>query len=271
MQLYPTFMESPTIEERLASGYHKYIVSRLGQKEALITNPFDQYALSRSISHAASAAEALSGNYDLGVEIARDGMPLGYIFHLYGLPIETVRMKRKPSGVTWRPLGNLNEENVRGKRLIIFDVDAVTGRTISKAFNELSRYSPRSVDLLLFYEEVDLRVKDYFKFKKYGIPEPEKKFSNFQVTDLEETNGQLMLTHLITKLTKNTIKLEPYQCILINTRKSVPAGIRNVFTLERDFEEDKEALSRLEQKLMQSSDLAQSGIKSDMQQVLVPF
>jgi hypothetical protein len=124
-----------------AEGYIAYFASRMGASRP----PSPTFAL----EEATVAARDLHGQYDLGIELAADGLATGYIFSCYGLPTKAVQLTREGKEATWRPLDEIKDQDVRDRRLLLFEWDVVTGTTLRRAVKELSRYSPRHIDLLL--------------------------------------------------------------------------------------------------------------------------
>lgn len=124
-----------------AEGYIAYFASRMGNSRP----PSPTFAL----DEATVAARALHGQYDLGIELAADGLATGYIFNCYGLPTKAVQLTRKGRGATWRPLDVIVDQDIRDKRLLLFEWDVVTGTTLKRTVRELERYSPKHMDLLL--------------------------------------------------------------------------------------------------------------------------
>lgn len=124
-----------------AEGYMAYFASRMGSSR----RPSPTFAL----DEATAAARELHGQYDLGVELAADGLATGYIFNCYGLPTKAVKLTRKGRGATWRPLDVIADQDIRDKRLLLFEWDVVTGTTLRRAVKELEVYSPQHIDLLL--------------------------------------------------------------------------------------------------------------------------
>lgn len=124
-----------------AEGYIAYFASKMGTTR----RPSPTFAL----EEATAAARELKGQYDLGIELAADGLATGYIFKHYGLPTKAVKLSRKGRGATWQPIDELVAEDVRDKRLLLFEWDVVTGRTLTRAVRELNKYSPQYIDLLL--------------------------------------------------------------------------------------------------------------------------
>ena len=161
---------------------------------------------------ACRAAQTLRTQYDLGIALATDGLWLGYVFQVHGFPTKAVKLRRIGRGATWEPIDPITPQEVEAKRIILFDNDVVTGRTIKRAVKEVSRFSPEYIDLLLVYEMTCLNRKMYHKWKKKW------------------------------RLGRGTYSSDQKD-IWINTRDRVPQGIRKVRTLQHDFKLE----ARLEQ------------------------
>lgn len=184
--------------------FKKYVASKLNNSTALWMDYEEQ---------ACRAAQTLKTQYDLGIALATDGLWLGYVFHAHGVPTKAVKLRRMGGGATWQPIDNITPQEVEGKRILLFDNDVVTGRTIKRAVKELNRFSPEYIDLLLVYELTCLSIRAYHKWK-------EKWNLERGIYDLSQKN------------------------IWIKTRDRVPQGIRKVRTLQDNF--------RLEAKLEQN-------------------
>ncbi|MEK6858555.1 MAG: hypothetical protein AABX53_01430 [Nanoarchaeota archaeon] len=124
-----------------AKGYIAYFASKMGSSRL----PPPTFAL----EEATATARGLHGQYDLGIELAADGLATGYIFNHYGLPTKAVKLTRKGRGATWRPLEEITDQDIRDRRLLLFEWDVVTGRILKRAVKELGKYSPQYIDLLL--------------------------------------------------------------------------------------------------------------------------
>jgi len=97
-------------------------------------------------------AKELSQQYDLGIGIARGGLWQAYICGLCGMPIKVVDMKRKGKGASYKLIDSIGESDIKDKRILFLDQDAVTGRTLSRAINEIAAYKPRDIGIFLLFE-----------------------------------------------------------------------------------------------------------------------
>jgi len=177
---------SITLEE----GFKKYGIAKLGEpprRVPLMTNDTER---------AINAADYISGQYDLGIEIVSDGLWLGYMCNLFGLPTKAVRMQRRGRGASWQTLEKIAEKDVRNKRLVLFDLDAVTGRTIKRAVRELKEFSPERIDALFMRDCTLLSPKRYQKLKGYGIPGVPDIYSHLDVKNWEFTDNGLTLKYI---------------------------------------------------------------------------
>lgn len=96
----------------------------------------------------------LKGKHDIGIGIARGGLLSAYIFGLFGLPIKLADAHRRGKGATFEWLDELREDDIKGLKIAVFDKDVVSGRTTRRALQEIQRYDPQSVDLVLNHNPV---------------------------------------------------------------------------------------------------------------------
>lgn len=148
------------LNQRLDSEYDKHIISLTGKRD---DNPsFGAYSnwhldfwngMDDTIfSRACTAIEQIKQNYDLGVALATDGLYLGFIGQYLGFPILNAKLSRRGKSASWRPIDDFSREKIQDKNVVLLDNDCVTGRTLTRAAKEVSRFQPKTMDLLLIHE-----------------------------------------------------------------------------------------------------------------------
>ena len=111
-------------------------------------------------------AYELSDKYDIGVAIARGDLFSGYIFNVFGLPVRIIDVHRKGGSGADICRMDLKPEEIRGKRVAVFDKDVDSGRTTNKSFETLKKMDPSQIDLVLNYDPAD----DGWGTDKQSIP-----------------------------------------------------------------------------------------------------
>jgi hypothetical protein len=99
-----------------------------------------------------NSANELAKNYDLGIGLAKGGLFGAYAFREMGLPAIIAEPHRKGKGATFK--WHDAPKGIEGKKVIVFDKDAVTGRTLKRSLNEINKYSPEYVDLFFSHDPV---------------------------------------------------------------------------------------------------------------------
>lgn len=196
------------------------------------------------IPSAFDAAQRLSEDYDIGVELATDGLALGFFFHLQGLPTKAVKLGRRGRGATWRPLDSLGDSDLRDKRVIVFDNDAITGRTLKRAAVEIGRYVPRCMNLLLVREYTILNVGLYKAWRRsFNLPSLtaliESNFPRLNVRGCRETSEGIEADYVKGDSRfsyEETLRLKNEDLLGLSTRWNVPSEFGKVMTLQKDFE-----------------------------------
>ena len=92
------------------------------------------------------AIRNLAQEYDIAVPIARGGLNQGAIAHLWGMPTRIVDIaahKRKVPKGKW--INPIEPDDFYGKRVLLFDKDAVTGASIQKAVSMLKNFQTESI------------------------------------------------------------------------------------------------------------------------------
>ena len=110
----------------------------------------------------------LSQEHDLGVGIARGGLTSAFLASAFGLETRVVDSHKTGQGATYKAVDEITQEDVRNKRIVVFDKDIVTGRTANRISKELSKFEPLSINLALNYDlrlsrDQNLPVHDYEK------------------------------------------------------------------------------------------------------------
>ncbi len=103
----------------------------------------------RSVNpHELIMAHALAGKYDVGIGIAKAGLAFAYLSSLLGLETYVAdchRKGRKNTSFAWKDEVHIKE----GSRVLVLDIDVVSGRTSERVLQEILKYQPREVDLAL--------------------------------------------------------------------------------------------------------------------------
>ena len=223
----------------LEKGYREYVASKLGKDRQPCNFLY--------VNEACKAAQAIAGDYDLGIELATDGLAPGYVFHMHGFPTKAVKLGRRGRGAIWQPIDDINEEDIQGKRLLLFDNDVVTGRTLNRVVRELGKNLPKYMDLLLMHEITLLSVDAYKRWSKnYNIPALEDSY-DFEMVETRETPQGIEIDYVRDgEQWPRTIELDNDSLLALNTRRNVPKEIRKTMTLQNDFNDDARALLNLE-------------------------
>lgn len=92
------------------------------------------------------AIHNLAKQYDIAVPIARGGLKQGAIAKLWEMPIKIVDIaahNRKVPRGKW--IGSVSKNDFANKRVLLFDKDAVSGSSIRKTVEMLSKFQPASI------------------------------------------------------------------------------------------------------------------------------
>jgi hypoxanthine phosphoribosyltransferase len=146
--------------DRLNEDYKNYLALLVGEERAEEATSFNGYAIwgyseeekDTIFGRSCTAIENLKENYDLGLALATDGLYLGYISKVFNFPTLNVKLKRRGFGATWKPIDEISEDTVGNKRLLVYDNDSVSGRTLKRASRELMKFHPKTMDLLLIHK-----------------------------------------------------------------------------------------------------------------------
>lgn len=201
----------------LNERYETYIASQVSKAKAKTAPSFSRF---HYLNEACGIAQKLHKDYDLGIALATDGLWLGYIAKQFDFPTLNVKMGRRFNGAIWNPIDEVCRETIEGKKIVVFDNDIVTGRTIKRAAREIKKLNPEYADLLLVYGHTEVSPYNYHKWKRFMS-------DNCRVLG-NDVFGNYHLDSLC----------------------QIPRGekvFRNVRSLEKDFEEDLEARKTFEE------------------------
>ncbi|MDP3882170.1 MAG: phosphoribosyltransferase [Nanoarchaeota archaeon] len=194
--------------------FRKYTAERLGFERRYNTANFNQYV--GYLERACHAAETLSSQYDLGLGVAKKGMWLSYVFSLYGLTAHDLLVARTgPVTRAGLPLTPLYSTDVPDKKILIFDNDLVTGKTVEAVAEKMIKAGAEKTDLLLIYGNT--RLTPQF---------------------LEQVSPTLKAR---SKIVGITVDGE----VVVNTHNQIPSIISQSWSLEKDFNPSRKHLTRL--------------------------
>ncbi|MFH1393467.1 MAG: hypothetical protein ABII71_02405 [Candidatus Micrarchaeota archaeon] len=131
----------------------------------LLVNPKEipNYSTQRgALESACRAAAELSGDYDVGIGIAKKGMWLSFIFSTLGLTTYDIMVVRDGGNRTMMPMDRLSPDVLDGSRVLLFDNDAITGGS-ANAIAALIRAAtnPKHIDVLLVNGYAHLKQKAF--------------------------------------------------------------------------------------------------------------
>ena len=105
------------------------------------------------LTKAWEAASELGRRYDLIIGIARKGLWLSFVFNLYGLEnVREVYLARENGGRKYCPISPIYKRDVEGKRILLLDNDALTGRSVKAIADHLKGVGARQVDALFIHD-----------------------------------------------------------------------------------------------------------------------
>ena len=130
-----------SVEQKVAAEFRRF-VNRHGFSHAVAFN----------LVETLNAADALGPQYDVGVGVAKGGLYSAFIFNRFGLPVIVAEAHRKGTGATF--VWHDDPSALKGKRILVFDKDIVTGRTLRRVLREINEHEPGSVDAYLNYDAV---------------------------------------------------------------------------------------------------------------------
>ena len=153
--------------------------------------------------------------------------------------MNSVNVGRKGRGASWKPIDDIKENDLREKRILVFEDDVLLGRTMKRTVRELNKYSPEFTDLLMIWEHTIMSVKDYKKWRKdYDLPSPQEMWHNLVIVEENETPEGLEIKYM------RSDDLEYYgreftkknnDWVSITTRRNAPEEVRKIMTLASDF------------------------------------
>jgi len=101
-------------------------------------------------------ARHLKGRYDVGVALARDALLLGYVFERHGLPVLVAQPSTegiaKDGEASWKSIDRIDEQTIGDKRVLVLELDVLHGRTLRTVAKELTKYSPKSLDIFFILD-----------------------------------------------------------------------------------------------------------------------
>jgi len=168
------------------------------------------------LERACHVAQTLSKEYDLGFGMAKKGTWLSYVFQLHGFPsYEKYAIRGKGGRRFIFPLHRMNSDQIKNKKILLFDNDVVTGGSVKKLSDSLLDRGADKVSLLLIYKNTRQKIEAL----------------NFIVDKL------LYIPRII-----GETKLGEY---LMDTSPSIPSSIHARYFLEENFYLDRKYLDNL--------------------------
>ena len=122
-----------------------------------------------------TAANEIYQDYDFSVPIASAGLFSANIFEIFGLKPIPIEYHRK---IKENPKWHESPEKIRGKKIIVFEDDVITGQTLRAVGKEIRKFSPARLDILL---NTNLREKHEKGYSAY--PKIPKFFENIYTPD----------------------------------------------------------------------------------------
>jgi len=100
-----------------------------------------------------NAANVLAPDYDIGIGNAKGGLFSSFYFSLFDLPVILAQTHHTKSRVTFR--WHDSPEVIEGKKIIVFDQDIKSGKSLDRLIGEIGRHNPSFVDIFLNFDPVD--------------------------------------------------------------------------------------------------------------------
>lgn len=152
-----SYFPGKDLEKVIYPGFHEFC-------KHLNINARSSFGLSYTIN----AGYNLARNYDLGIGIARGGLWSTYIFNLFDLETHVVDSHKIGKSASFKWISG-DPDAVKGKKVIVFDKDICSGRTLRRVGRELAELHPESLDLFMNVPSTMLlhKVPDYFQHTFY--------------------------------------------------------------------------------------------------------
>jgi hypothetical protein len=122
------------------TGFEKWASEKGFQSQDLYFLPLPQ---------AANMAYHLWEDYDIGVGVAKGGLFLAYLFDLFGLDTKIAEAHAHNTEPTFKWIDEVSPEDFHDKRIVVLERDVVTGNTARIVYEELKKYDPKKIDLVL--------------------------------------------------------------------------------------------------------------------------
>jgi hypothetical protein len=209
----------PDIAERLSGKLSGEALMQLSKQDIPEIAKSNNFNIQRgALERACAAAKNLAYRYDIGTGIAKKGLWTSFIFNLYGLKTQDCLIKRINNARLAVPLDFTSSKDYANKKVVLFDNDAVTGKTIQETVRHIKQTNPKSIDALLIFGITELSVKD-----------------------LEISSPHMKYQPKIVKKEKDMLS--------IDTTGEVRPYVGKLITLEQDYNPRPELLSGLAKKL----------------------
>lgn len=141
------------------------------------------------------AIRNLAHEYDVAVPIARGGLKSGAVAALWGMPTKTLDIAAHKRDVpTGEWVDPVSEQDFAGKRVLLFDKDAVSGATIQQATKMLAGFHPASVAVYFNFPVVENTKKRAIGTFTDGLP-PEVKVLDRKTAPMKEAGEVYIEAH----------------------------------------------------------------------------
>lgn len=125
------------MNERFSQNFHLWNREKGFRKECYSIHPYELIM-----------AHALAEKYDVGIGIAKAGLSFVYMCTLLGLETfvaDCHKKGKKNTTFAWKGDSSIKEHS----RVLVLDIDVVSGRTSERVLAEITRFKPSLVDLAL--------------------------------------------------------------------------------------------------------------------------
>lgn len=213
--------------------HRKYLYSLglIPLKRTKLTKKFIEYGdtwfginrCNANFSSIFGVAKELHKDYDLGIALARGGTDFGYVAQKFGFPVLNVKMDRMEDSydATWKPIDKITEEKINSKRVVVFEDDVTSGRTLTRVIKEIKELNPSFMDLLLNTRHANIPPEEYSNYKQMGWIKEDLK----NVSSAEDC---------------------VYHATIYDTSPLIPIGFRRIISWE-DFKWDAESFRALQE------------------------